>query len=367
MDTVAKRVELAGRRALVRLFRFARPGRSPVTLPIDASGKRILMLRQDRIGDVLVSLPVVHALKSRYPTARIDALFGTNNATAAPADMSFGSRFIYRKRLFADLALVAALRRRRYDILIDFMDNVSTSSTLLVRLIGAQVAVGIDKENSYAYDVVVPRLPQGEYHIVDRLAELLRPFGIDPATLDLRLRYPLPVSAVEKAGVWFATHARAPMIGVNVSSSGESKYWPDENFSALINGLKRAMPAMQVVLFSAPAEQDRTRVVSLATGAHVYPPGSFDEFAAGVKRCAMLVTVDTSAVHLGAAFRVPTVGLFVHDRAELMPWVPYRIPHRTVETTEHSVRSITVQEVLAACVHLAAACGLDATTASEHS
>ncbi len=365
MDTVAKRFELAGRRALVRLFRMVSPRRVPPALPIDAAGKKILMLRQDRIGDVLVSLPVVHALKAKFPTAHIDALFGSNNPFAATADPSFDTRFVYRKRFGADIPLILALRRRRYDILIDFMDNVSTSSTLLVQLINARCAVGIEKENGYAYDVAVPRLPQGTHHIVDRLGELLRPFGIDPAATDLRLRYPLPVTAEETAGVWFAMHARGAMIGINVSSSGASKHWADENFIAVIEGLKTSIPAAQFVVFSTPAEQRRAHSVAESTGALVYPPGSFDEFAAGVKRCAMLVTVDTSAVHLGAAFRVPTVGLFVHDRADLLPWVPYRTPHRAVETTGHAVRDIVPGEVIAACCDLARECGIIPAAAKE--
>lgn len=357
MDSFAKRTELAGRRALVRLFRMVRPRRdSAVPLPINATGKRILMLRQDRIGDVLVSLPVIHAIKQHFPTARIDALFGVNNHFVAPGDAAFSTRFVYRKEPGEIATLLRTLRRNKYDVLIDFMDNVSASSTMLVSAIGAHCAIGIDKENAYAYDVVVPRLPQGSVHIVDRLGELLRPFGIDPAQEDLRLRYALPAEADRRARDWMAALGDSPKIGVNISASGGSKMWAEEKFVDAIRRITHDHPSVEIVLFCAPGEESRAQAIADAVNAAVFPPGSFDEFAAGIKHCNALITVDTSAVHLAAAFRVPAVVLFVHDKPELMPWVPYRTPHRAVVTTEHTIANIPVDAVVAAFNALDAEC-----------
>jgi len=360
MDSIPKRIELAGRRALVRLFRMARQLRDRPSLPLDAAGKRVLMLRQDRIGDVLVSLPVIHALKTKFPTAQIDALFGENNFFVAPHDAVFSRRYTYRKKPAAIAAMVRRLRRNRYDFLIDFMDNVSASSTLLVSAISAWCAVGIEKENAYTYDVVVPRLPQSRVHIVDRLAELLRPFGIDPEQLDLRLTYSISDESERRAQTWMEQHAPFPRIGVNISASGAAKEWGAENFSTLVGALKQQHPAVSVVLFCAPGEESLAATIADAHAVAVYPPGTFDEFAAGIKQCGALITVDTSAVHLAAAFQRPAVVLFVHDNPALTPWVPYHVPHRAVTTSMHSVKHISVDEVLRAFESLDRECSITA-------
>ena len=344
---------------------MARKRRSNPSLPLNATGKRILMLRQDRIGDVLVSLPIIHALKKRFPTAHIDALFGENNFFVAPHDSAFEHRYVYHKNIGAIVSMIRTLRRIRYDFLIDFMDNVSASSTLLASAIGANCAVGIDKENAYTYDVVVPRLPQSTVHIVDRLGELLRPFGIDPATEDLRLQYAIPETADERAKTWMDQYAASPRLGINISGSGAAKEWGSKNFSLLIALIRAEHPGLSIVLFCAPGEELIAAAISAERDVPVFPPGTFEEFAAGIKHCDALITVDTSAVHLAAAFQRPAVVLFVHDNPALTPWVPYRVPHRAVTTSMHSVKHISVEEVALAFTSLDQECGITAAVAAR--
>lgn len=307
------------------------------------------MLRQDRIGDVLVSLPIIHALKRHFPSAQIDALFGENNHFVAANDPALSERFIYRKNVSGAMHILRTLRHRHYDYSIDFMDNVSTSSTILVARIKAQCSVGIEKENAYIYDVAVPRLPQSNVHIVDRLGELLRPFGITPEYEDLRLSYPLPPEAIVRAEEWFSHGCgaeRTARIGINISASGADKDWGKENFSALLKQLRDNFPHAECILFCAPDDEAHAEEIARATNARVFPPSTFDEFAAGIHALDMLITVDTSAVHLAAAYQIPAVVLYIHDKPELMPWTPYKSPHRAVTTQQHSVRSIAVKEVL---------------------
>ena len=63
---------------------------------------------------------------------------------------------------------------------VDMIDNPSVTSTILCLLFGAKWNVGIDKDNNYVYDISVPMLSRRETHIVDRIAQLLVPFHIDP-------------------------------------------------------------------------------------------------------------------------------------------------------------------------------------------
>jgi len=357
MDSFLKRCELAGRRSLVRLLGLANSRRREhFSLPLDASGKRILMLRQDRIGDVLVSLPIVHALKRHFPTAQIDALFGENNHFVSMNDPAFSERFTYRKNIRDAARILRLLRHRRYDFLIDFMDNVSASSTIFVSRIKAHCSIGIEKENAYIYDIAVPRLPQSRAHIVDRLAELLRPFGVNPDNEDLRLSYTLPDAATKRAEQWFADNCGAReyarRIGVNISASGEDKQWGDENFRALIRALRARFPNASVILFCAPGDEAKAGAIANGANARIFPPSSFDEFAAGIRELDALITVDTSAVHLAAAFQIPSVILYVHDKSELAPWTPYKSSHRAITTTQHSVKCISVQETLDGVIDL---------------
>ena len=75
-----KRIEIAVRTALVRwMSHWARRSR-PLDETVDLAHASILLVRQDRIGDVLISTPLVAALARHYPGAAIDFFLSRNNA-----------------------------------------------------------------------------------------------------------------------------------------------------------------------------------------------------------------------------------------------------------------------------------------------
>jgi hypothetical protein len=107
-----------------------------VTEPRDAfhlgDAPRILLLRQDRIGDVLVSIPVIRALRQRYPRAQIHMLFsranfGVRHAVAQYVDHSWR----YDKTLTSAVRVIRAVRAARYDIVVNLTDNPSHNGAAL--------------------------------------------------------------------------------------------------------------------------------------------------------------------------------------------------------------------------------------------
>ena len=75
------------------------------------------------------------------------------------------------------------------------------------------------------------------------------------------------------------------------------------------------------------------------------PETSFDGFAAWIKRVSLLVTPDTSAVHLAAAFNVPSVVLYVQSNPELRIWEPYKAPSVPLVTSVDDLTTISVAQV----------------------
>ena len=69
---VLKPVEIGFRRFLVWALGMLVKRSRPLPASVDFSSKKFLFVRQDRIGDVLVSTPLIHALKKRYPNATVD-------------------------------------------------------------------------------------------------------------------------------------------------------------------------------------------------------------------------------------------------------------------------------------------------------
>ncbi len=347
-----KPVEIGFRRFVLRLLGlFVRRGR-PLPASLDFSNKKYLFVRQDRIGDVLVSTPLLHALKSRYPHATVDFLLSSNNHFVLANEPLVRKRWIYQKNLSSGWDVLRSIRQEHYDFVIDLMDNPSATSTVFCAFAGGAWNVGLSKENAYTYDVVVPLLSRKEVHIIDRLAMLLTVFGIDLKTVELRVHYNVLQENKESASRFFVEHGLSArqVIGINVSPGEGTRFWGEKNYQALIRSLRATQKEHPVLVLYQPADQPvAKRIVGSFDDVLLSPETrTFDEFAGFVEKLWLLITPDTSVVHLAAAFQIPSVVLYVQSDKSLRIWQPYGSLSETVVTDVDDLRTIPQQDVFSA-------------------
>jgi len=360
-DPFLKRLEIGFRRLFIRGLRCLVQRQSLPLTGLEFNASKFLFIRQDRIGDVLVSTPLFRALKSKYPGAILDVVLSPHNHAALGQNPHIRRRWIYRKTPLGALRLIRWLRSERYDFAIDLMDNPSATSTAICLLAGARWNVGINKENAYSYDIVVPLLSRKEAHIVDRLGQLLIPFGIDPAKEKLVIEY----ETSEKSEVTVRDHWHRlglegkRVVGINISAGGEVRFWGAENFRRLLKFLERDFPTMPVLILHKPAHRHQAMDVTKGVkNAVLSPETTFDEFAAFVRRLTLLITPDTSVVHLAAAFGLPAVVLYVQSDPNLRIWEPYRTAHRALVTPVDDLSTISPDSVYDSTISLLSEVGL---------
>jgi ADP-heptose:LPS heptosyltransferase len=351
-----KPVEIGFRRLLLRVLGlFVKRGRS-LPASIDFSTKKYLFVRQDRIGDVLVSTPLIYALKSRYPNATVDFLLSSNNHFVLSNEPLVRKRWIYRKTLVSAWEVLKSIRAEKYDFVIDLMDNPSATSTVLCMLAGGGWNVGLSKDNAYAYDVVVPLLSRRDYHIIDRLAALLTVFGLEREMMDLKVYYNVLEESSTFASKFLNENSAkgSQVIGVNISPGEGTRFWGTERYQALIRWLRSERPENPVLVLYQPSDKTVAEFIALPFPDVLLSPETrtFDQFAALVQRLWVLITPDTSAVHLAAAFSIPSVVLYVQSDTELRIWEPYGSLSETLVTDVDDLRTIPVEQVTQACQRL---------------
>ena len=331
-----------------------------ITRPEDAidlrPAPRILLVRPERIGDVLIAVPVIRAIRRRYPHAMIDLLLSTANAGVQPAVSPWVDRvLIYEKHVGPTIGLVRRLRRARYDLMVDLVNEPSVTSRFIAKWSGATRVLGMLHEQPGLLTHAVPLLDRRSVHIVERTAQLLLAFGIDPAQESLALEYPLSEADRLRAMAQLAP-SRAPFrLGVNVSGRGPGKYWGRHNFSAAIRAIRALDARFSVTVCGAAEHIDAIDAIAVETGVdEVRPLSSFHEFAAVINACDLLLTPDTSVVHLAAAWRIPLVGLYRAD-SRTTPWLPYGTPHRAI-VHDGPVSGVSVDEVMQAMTGLIEEC-----------
>lgn len=311
---------------------------------------RVLFLRHDRAGDMIVSTGVMRAIARSYSTIEMDVLASPGNAPIlAAADYVADVVRFDKKKLGSYVPTMLTLRRRKYDAVIDCMVTAPSLTTLLlVWASGARYRVGISgRGNDAAFNVTVPPNPRANAHMVDLLAALAPAFGVD---LDSVGRRPtLELTAAERTHAERIWGARGPRRAlVNISAGSAERTWPETSYAAVIRHLLAHDPNTVVRLVAAPNEIDRAERIAGAVGGNVEvarTPSIRDAFAL-VASTDFLFTPDTSITHAASAFRTPSVVIFVKGKAER--WGLYDTPGLNVEHTEGTLATLGVDRALRA-------------------
>src|SRR4051812_43937295 len=263
MPSILKQLEFRWRRALLAAGHRPFAGRAtsfPREIVHVPPRARILVIRLERIGDVLVGVPVLRALRVRYPDARIELLVSRPNRAVADAVRPFVDHlWIYEKTVRSAMGLLLALRRRTYDVIVDLIDHPSTNAQLVIRWCRPRAAVGLLHAESGLYTHAAPTLDPAVVHPVERFAQLLMPFGIDPAAESLDLEYPLSSAEGERARAALGSTDRAYRLGVNVSCRQPERYWGAGKYVDLVRRVIERHPQFAVWVCGAPQDAPEVR------------------------------------------------------------------------------------------------------------
>jgi heptosyltransferase-2 len=273
--------------------------------------ERILIRATNWVGDAILSLPAVQAVRSLYPDAHIAVL-----ARPWVAD-------IYRFGDFADgiilynkcsglaaarerLRVAGELRRRRFDCAL-LLQN-AFDAALITALARIPVRIGYARDARrwlLTHAVETPQSGQIPRHESFYYLELLRRAGwLDSLP-------PRPEPSLNRI-----TRQPEPVIGVSPGAAfGSAKRWLPERFAAAAAELARRCAAT-VSVFGSPGEHSLCDQVALEIRAcgvearNLAGATSLDEFIRLAARCMLFLTNDSGAMHVAAALGVPTVAVF---------------------------------------------------------
>ncbi len=331
--------------------------------PFDPAAVRsILVVRNDNIGDVICTTPALDILRAAFPRAFIAAVVCTLAEEAISGHRALDELFVYPKakhKVHGPIKshwllarTIARLRRRRFDLVVAFRSQFSSSQAWLAYASAGRWRLGPEargrkKRWGFFYNLPAAPPPPG-LHEVQRCAHLLGHIHLDRSPESLYLK--VPRAAGQKAAEFLANRglggAPAP-VAVNVTrwAYRPDRLWPPERYRELIEAL--AVRPGGVVVTHAPA--DRPWVENLLEGMEpapaVFSSPRLKEFAAVIARARAFVTAEGGPMHIAAA--VGTFQVVIWGETPLETWRPWRAPVRIVGA-RGPVAEISTQEVLAA-------------------
>ncbi|HEY8559309.1 MAG TPA: glycosyltransferase family 9 protein [Pyrinomonadaceae bacterium] len=320
--------------------------------------QNILVIHFGQMGDVILALPALRAIRGKFPAARLTILVGKSSAMIARLAGVFDDEIVVDRVALRDgnklrsvdkiRRLVGEVRRRKFDFIIDLHSLSETN--LLGFLSGAGARLYANRENrSLDFLGKFPAKPPAEdkaKHITDRYLEVLKPLGIDAAPRFAELE-------PDAADVAFINDSLAErnakserLIGLFPGAGHPSRRWSLENFAALARRLNEAENPPQTIVFLGPEERDwRAAVEELfPAGTVIFDKLSVPQLLAAASLLRVLVSNDTGVVHVGAIAGAALV-LVMDERA---PTTYLPLTERIRVVRSGTIEEIGVDEVFAA-------------------
>lgn len=337
--------------------------------------KRILIIRLDRIGDVLLSTPAIKAVRDSCPDSHIAILVRPYARDIIEGNPYINEVIFYdkdraQKGLLATLGLVAGLRKKRFNLAIVL--HPTARSHLVSFLAGIPERIGYGKKLGILLTRRIPHKKQyGLKHEIDYTLDLIRYAmdGVSEENIARSLYIPVSKASehkIEKILTKNGVKNGTLLIALHPGASCPSKRWPAEKFAAVADALVDRRSADIVIISGVDNAEFGNKVASSMRNEAINLSGqtSVGDLASLFRRTSLLISCDSGPVHVACAVGAPVVAIFGRSDRGLSPtrWGPTGerdiILHKYVgcdTCLAHNcdkgfkcLEAVTVEEVLAA-------------------
>ena len=316
---------------------------------------RILIVKRDKLGDLLLTTPVLEHLAAVAPQAEIHLLANDYNAWVAHGHPALARTWTYPRAragrrlrlgaLAAQIPLLLRLRRQRYDWALVMGGDESH------RAIWRALAVGARRVVAYVHDpadydsrLTDPLAPPLGGHETMRMLRLLAPLGFDVPPVPPVPRFALPAVSAAFAAQWLAAQG-IEAGGYVVLGLGARRAKKQPSADQAIRWTQRLHTefGLPTVLMWTPGAADNpiypgddalAQAVLARAGAHVHPfRGPIADALGLIFSARTTVMPDSGLMHFAAASPGGVVGLFAdpQDSAPAARWAPLGARARHIE------------------------------------
>ena len=309
--------------------------------------RSILVIRIDRIGDLVVSLPALKALKENFPQAKISVLVRCGNEALLKNFSWIGEVIIYRGFGRA----VKQLRQKHFDLVVDFLMDYPLETALLAYLSQARLTAGFNIESrGRLFAIGINPDPEKKHvslYILDLVGEIAR--AISGKAVRLTPAYPeiiLPQQDKQETMSFLKNHGigeSGPLVGIHPGGHYPSQRWPVERFSQLADRIIKRHKARVVVVGSAADEALVETMAGLMSGKAIKAVGlRLDKLAALISLMNIFICNNSGPLHIACLVKTATVSTM--GPTDPVLWKPPGDGH-TVLRHGSSLESISVEEM----------------------
>ena len=310
------------------------------------AARNILLVRLDNLGDVLLTTPAFHAVRTSLPDAHLTLLASPVGAQVAALDPDIDDVIVYQAPWMdpwrtlpqddeREQAMISLLKERQFDGAIIFTSfrQSALPAAYLCYLAGIPLRLAASIDGPGSLLTTRHKHPERMMHEVERGLDLVSAIGMQTDEDDLALQVPGDAMLAISTMLADLNIDGRPLAVVHPGCSMPARTYPWEMYVQVIDlliaqlgafvvvtGMENERPLVAQVL-DHTKEEYRSATLALAG---VLP---FPEFCALIKAADLTITNNTGPMHIAAAVKTPVVALFALTNPPEQ-WGPWHVPHR---------------------------------------
>jgi len=324
--------------------------------------KRVLILKYDRIGDMVVTTPIFRELKTAYPDISISVLASEVNKDVIRYNPYIDKIYTnYKNSILNDLPTLLKLRNKSFDVCIELEHSVIPHAIFRLKIVNPKKIISIHKDGRYGvkgselqlYDYFTKK--DKKNHFGKIWLDTLIFFGITPSSN----KYDIFLSDVERdrAKSFIFAMSNKIKIGVNIEGSFPEKSIQEKELEQICRGLYHHYSNVMIVILASPRTISKKKKMITELGLDFVIPSYTTEtivdVAALVEQLDLIITPDTSIVHIASSFDKPVVSIHENNKDSFRLWSPSSTLCKTVfATSRYGLIDYSVGDVVKSAVDI---------------
>lgn len=291
---------------------------------------KILIIQFRQLGDILLTTPVISAIKAAHPDSAIDVVTYPMGNLILTGNGEIHRHWVAPQTgLRATVRFVREIRRQHYDAVIDFMGT--PRSALLAFAIKALRKITFASKRSRFFTDIVPRGLEPDY-IVREKFQLLAPLGIKPQSEHLSL--PWSSSDAKVTEKFLGDHSKVKgsrrRVMLSPTHRRTERKWPKSSWVELARWLATEQNAAVIWVWGPGEEAEIDELNHLSGDIGIKTPkASFKELAALVAATDLFICNSNGPSHIAVAVNTPSIQL--HGTTSAICWSPMSLRHRGLQ------------------------------------
>ena len=318
--------------------------------------KSILFLRYDRIGDMVITTPVFRELKLAYPHIQITVLASIANQGVLMNNPHVDNIITnHKNNLLSDFSSLLKLRKQNFDVCVEFDHSVIPHAIIRLKVIKPKKVISVKKDGRYGvdgselllYDFYTEKL-KGQ-HFRDIWLATLKPFGVKPKSNV----YDLFVTDTQQkqAQNFIKQYSSKFLVGINLEGAVKGKKIKFSELWQICQGLHKANNNIQVIILTTPGNlqsiHEKVTESSLDYVVTSYKTDTILDAAALISQLDLIITPDTSIVHIASVFNKPIVTIHENNQDSYQLFAPTSDINKTIfSPKKDTLEGYGVQKVI---------------------